>query len=52
MHKNVRIIGNTFKKYSGEVMNINCSENIEITDNIFEQSSEIKQTDCKNVVIK
>lgn len=52
VHKNVRIIGNTFKKYSGEVMNIKCSENIEITDNIFEQSSEIKQTDCRSVVIK
>lgn len=52
VHKNIRIIGNTFKKYNGEVMNIKCSENIEIADNIFEQSKEIKQVDCKNVIVK
>jgi len=52
IHKNIRITGNKFVKYDGEVMQIKCSENIEIADNTFMQSKEIKTTDCKNVNIK
>lgn len=52
IHKNIKIAGNKFVKYTGEVMKIKCSENIEISDNIFMQSKEIKTTNCKNVNIK
>lgn len=51
VHKNIKITGNSFQKYSGEVMRIKCSENIEIAGNVFKESSEIKTTDCKNVTV-
>lgn len=52
IHKNITITGNTFGRYSGEVMKIKCSENIRIEDNVFSQSSEIKTINCRNVSVK
>lgn len=51
IHKNIAITGNKFGRYDGEVMKIKSSENIEIADNIFSCSSDIKTTNCRNVNI-
>ena len=35
MHKNIKIIGNTFNKYDGEAIYIKSTDNVFIKDNKF-----------------
>lgn len=52
IHRNIKIVGNKFNDYKGEVMRLKCAENVLIEGNKFAKSENIKQKDCKNVIIK
>lgn len=49
VHSNIKILGNTFKKYSGTCITAKSSENIEIKGNSFSSDDRIKTTNCSNV---
>ncbi|MGN0467405.1 MAG: right-handed parallel beta-helix repeat-containing protein, partial [Acutalibacteraceae bacterium] len=49
VHENIRIIGNTFKKYNGACISIKDSNDILIENNTYKSSKKIKTKNCKNV---
>lgn len=49
VHKNIRITGNTFKKYSGAFVSMKDSDDILIKDNTYKSSKKIRVKNCKNV---
>ncbi|MGN1195127.1 MAG: right-handed parallel beta-helix repeat-containing protein [Acutalibacteraceae bacterium] len=49
VHKNIRITGNTFKKYSGACVSMKDSDDILIKDNTYKSSKKIRVKNCKNV---
>lgn len=49
VHSNIKILGNTFKKYSETCITAKSSENIEIKGNSFSSDDRIKTTNCSNV---
>lgn len=50
VHNNIRIVGNTFKEYSGYCISAKASDNIYIKDNRFLNGKDIKTENCNNVV--
>lgn len=50
IHKNVNIIGNNFKKYSGHCIDAKCTDNIYIMDNKFNSTLHIKSKNCNNII--
>ena len=50
VHKNVRIIGNTFKKYSGVCISAKATDEITVKDNRFANEKKIKTVNCGQVV--
>lgn len=52
VHKNIRIIGNTFKKYKGFCIKAKSSDNIEIKNNRFNSNKIIKHKNCGNVSVQ
>ena len=50
VHKNIRIIGNTFKKYKGYCISAKASDNILVKDNTCSCKRIIKTTNCNNVI--
>ncbi|MGN1443219.1 MAG: right-handed parallel beta-helix repeat-containing protein [Acutalibacteraceae bacterium] len=49
VHKNIKIIGNTFKKYNGVCISAKDSDDILIKDNRFRSGKKIRTKNCKNV---
>ncbi len=49
VHKNIKIIANTFKKYNGACIDAKSASDIEIYENIFADSNRLKTQNCKNV---
>ena len=49
VHSNIKILGNTFKKYDGTCISLKSTENVEIKGNIFNSDDILKMTDCVNV---
>ncbi len=49
VHRNIRIIGNTFKQYNGDCISIKSSADIEIKGNDFADSKRLKTENCENV---
>ncbi|MGN0447949.1 MAG: right-handed parallel beta-helix repeat-containing protein [Acutalibacteraceae bacterium] len=49
VHKNVRIVDNTFKKYSGACISIKDSDDILIKSNTYKSGKKIKTKNCNNV---
>lgn len=49
VHKNIRIIGNTFQKYSGACISIKDSDDILIKDNTFKSSKKIRTKNGNHV---
>lgn len=49
VHQNIKIIDNTFKKYSGACISIKDSDDILIENNAYKSSKKIKTKNCKNV---
>ena len=52
VHKNIRIIGNTFKKYKGFCIKAKSSDNIEIKNNRFKSHKIIKHKNCRNISVQ
>ncbi len=52
VHNNIKIIGNTFKEYSGYCISAKASDNIYLKDNRFLKGNNIKTENCNNVVSK
>ena len=52
VHKNIKIIGNTFKKYEGTCIDAYSTDNILIKDNKFLNDDYLKVNKCNNVVIE
>lgn len=52
VHKNVKIIGNTFKNYSGECINAKATDGLYIEGNSFASDNKLKTSNCENVVVK
>lgn len=50
VHKNVNIIGNRFKKYSGHCIDAKSTDNIYIKDNTFNSMLHIKSINCNNII--
>ncbi|MGN0534599.1 MAG: right-handed parallel beta-helix repeat-containing protein [Eubacterium sp.] len=50
VHKNIRITGNTFKKYRGYCITAKASDNILVKDNNIPGKRLIRTTNCNNVV--
>ncbi|MGN0522430.1 MAG: right-handed parallel beta-helix repeat-containing protein [Eubacterium sp.] len=50
VHKNIKIIGNTFKKYKGYCITAKASDNIYLKENSFSASKQIKTDNCNNVI--
>ncbi|MGN0443362.1 MAG: right-handed parallel beta-helix repeat-containing protein [Acutalibacteraceae bacterium] len=50
VHKNIKIIDNNFKKYSGICISAKDSEDIFIRGNQFRSGKKIRTKNCKNVV--
>ncbi|MGN1118131.1 MAG: right-handed parallel beta-helix repeat-containing protein [Acutalibacteraceae bacterium] len=50
VHKNIKIIGNTFKNYSGVCFSAKDSDDIIIKGNKFKIGKRIKMKNCKNVL--
>ncbi|MDE6658498.1 MAG: right-handed parallel beta-helix repeat-containing protein [Eubacterium sp.] len=49
VHSNIKILGNTFKKYDGTCISLKSTENVEIKGNTFNSDDILKMTDCVNV---
>ncbi|MGN0467268.1 MAG: right-handed parallel beta-helix repeat-containing protein, partial [Acutalibacteraceae bacterium] len=49
VHKNIKIIGNTFKKYSGACISIKDSDDILIKNNKYKTGKKIRVKNCNNV---
>ena len=49
VHSNIKILGNTFKKYDGACISLKSTENVEIKGNIFNSDDILKMTDCENI---
>lgn len=49
VHGNIKILNNTFKKYSGTCITAKSTDNLEIIGNIFASDDRLKTTDCTNV---
>ena len=52
VHKNVKLIGNTFKKYHGCCIKAKNTDGILIKSNKFSSSKRIKAKNCNNIVLK
>lgn len=52
VHKNIRILGNTFKNYKGFCIQAKSSDNIEIQNNRFHSGKIIQQKNCGNVSVQ
>lgn len=50
VHKNIKIIGNTFKKYSGVCISAKATDAITVKDNLFANEKKIKTVNCGQVV--
>lgn len=50
VHKNIKIIGNCFKKYNGFCITARNSDNILLEKNIFSSNKKIKAVRCNNVI--
>ena len=50
VHSNIKIIGNTFKKYSGACIKIKSSEKIQISQNMFQNGKPLITTNCDGVL--
>ena len=49
VHKNIKIIGNTFNKYDGEAIYIKSTDNVFIKDNKFLNDNYIVTKDCTQI---
>lgn len=49
VHKNIKIIGNTFNKYYGEAINIKSTDNVYIKDNKFLDDNYLVTKDCSQI---
>lgn len=49
VHKNIKILGNTFKSYNGACISIKSSSDIEIAGNKFADEKRLKTENCENV---
>ena len=49
VHSNIKILGNTFKKYDGTCISLKSTENVEIKGNTFNSDDILKMTDCVNI---
>ncbi|MGN0573627.1 MAG: right-handed parallel beta-helix repeat-containing protein [Acutalibacteraceae bacterium] len=49
VHKNIKIIGNTFKKYGGVCISAESTDGLVIKNNRFSNKSKIKTINCGNV---
>lgn len=49
VHKNINIIGNTFKKYDGEAINIKSTDNVCIKGNKFLNDDYLVTKNCSNI---
>ena len=50
VHENIRIIGNTFKKYNGACISIKDSDDILIKDNTEKNSKKVRTKNCNHVI--
>ncbi|MGN0469247.1 MAG: right-handed parallel beta-helix repeat-containing protein [Acutalibacteraceae bacterium] len=50
VHRNIKIIGNTFKKYNGACVRVKNSDDILIRDNKFKSGKKIRIKNCNNVI--
>ena len=49
VHKNIKIIGNTFNKYDGEAINIKSTDNVYIKDNKFLDDDYLVTKNCSQI---
>ena len=49
VHKNIKILGNTFNKYDGEAINIKSTDNVFIKDNKFLDDDYLVTKDCSQI---
>lgn len=49
VHKNIKIIGNTFNKYDGEAINIKSTDNVYIKDNRFLDDDYLVTKNCSQI---
>ncbi len=49
VHKNIKIIGNTFKKYGGVCISAESTDGLVIKNNRFSNKNRLKTTNCGNV---
>lgn len=52
VHKNIRIIGNTFKRYKGYAIKAKSADTVEIKSNSFNSNKIIKQKNCGNIFLQ
>ncbi|MGN1419834.1 MAG: right-handed parallel beta-helix repeat-containing protein [Acutalibacteraceae bacterium] len=52
VHKNIKIIGNTFKKYSGACISAKDTDGLYEKENRFGNGKKIKIKNCKNVIMQ
>lgn len=52
VHKNIRIIGNTFRNYRGVCIKAKSTDNIEVKSNSFNSDKIISCTNCNQVVVQ
>lgn len=50
VHKNIKIVGNTFKSYPGEIISAKSSDGITVSGNRFCCSDKVKTENCLDVV--
>ena len=50
VHKNIKIIGNTFKKYDGACISAKAADGLTIKGNHFANSVKPKLVNCENVL--
>ena len=49
VHKNIKIIGNNFKKYEGVCIDIKSTDKVLIKDNLFLEGEYLKTVNCTNI---